>query len=161
MSKYVWVMFSDGLCVLYSVWPGRCLETPDQICQPRLSMAPMFHLVGDLVDLLIQWFLKVLDLDLTMIYSVKKLGWRWRRSTGDITPSALMDLSASWTDGESFHSVDTLLLDSASSIKLHIKEERSKSQGSCSAPNEHETLGTDGEGSSHSAGECPGRCGWV
>ncbi|KAG9481512.1 oxysterols receptor LXR-beta-like isoform X1 [Eleutherodactylus coqui] len=60
-------------------------------------------------------------------------------------------------DGESFRSVDTFSLDSASSIKLHIKEERSESQGSSSAPNENEILGTDGEGSSHSAAEEPER----
>ncbi|XP_075046198.1 oxysterols receptor LXR-beta [Mixophyes fleayi] len=60
-------------------------------------------------------------------------------------------------DGEYFHSVDTLLLDSASSAKVHIKEERSESQGSLSLPNENEILGTDGEGSSHSAAEEPER----
>ncbi|XP_077115803.1 oxysterols receptor LXR-beta isoform X2 [Ranitomeya variabilis] len=56
-------------------------------------------------------------------------------------------------DGESFHPADTLLFDSASSIKVHIKEERPESQESSSAPNENEILGTDGEGSSHSAEE--------
>lgn len=61
-------------------------------------------------------------------------------------------------DGESFHTVDTFLgLDSASSTKLTIKEERSESQGSSSLPAENEILGTDGEGSSHSAAEEPER----
>ncbi|KAG8433948.1 hypothetical protein GDO86_012346 [Hymenochirus boettgeri] len=60
-------------------------------------------------------------------------------------------------DGESFHSLDTQQLDSASSAKLQIKQERSESQGSTSLPNENEVLGTDGEGSSHSATEEPER----
>ncbi|PIO26433.1 hypothetical protein AB205_0212700 [Aquarana catesbeiana] len=59
--------------------------------------------------------------------------------------------------GESFHTVDTFLLDSASTTKLTIKEERSESQGSSSLPTENEILGTDGEGSSHSAAEEPER----
>ncbi|XP_040183503.1 oxysterols receptor LXR-beta isoform X1 [Rana temporaria] len=60
-------------------------------------------------------------------------------------------------DGESFHTVDTFLLDSASTTKLTIKEERSESQGSSSLPTENEILATDGEGSSHSAAEEPER----
>ncbi|KAM8927067.1 oxysterols receptor LXR-beta isoform 2-T2 [Pelodytes ibericus] len=56
-------------------------------------------------------------------------------------------------DGESFHSVNTILLEHASTAKLRIKEERSESRGSSSLPNENEILGTDGEGSSHSAEE--------
>ncbi|KAM4651225.1 oxysterols receptor LXR-beta-like [Discoglossus pictus] len=60
-------------------------------------------------------------------------------------------------DGDSFHSSDTLLLDSASTAKLAIKEERSESQGSSLLPNDNDILGTDGEGSSHSAAEEPER----
>ncbi|KAM4703938.1 oxysterols receptor LXR-beta [Rhinophrynus dorsalis] len=60
-------------------------------------------------------------------------------------------------DGDSFHSVDVILLDTASTAKLRIKEERSESRGSSSLPNENEILGTDGEGSSHSAAEEPER----
>ncbi|MEE6482717.1 hypothetical protein FKM82_013322 [Ascaphus truei] len=60
-------------------------------------------------------------------------------------------------DGDSFHSVDTLLLDSVSTAKLRIKEERSECQGSSSLPNENDNLGTDGEGSTHSAAEGPER----
>ncbi|OCT70988.1 oxysterols receptor LXR-beta [Xenopus laevis] len=57
-------------------------------------------------------------------------------------------------DGDSFHSVDTVLLDSSSSAKLQIKEEQSESS---SLPNENEVLGTDGEGSCQSAAEEPER----
>ncbi|XP_053546789.1 oxysterols receptor LXR-beta [Bombina bombina] len=60
-------------------------------------------------------------------------------------------------DGDSFHSVNTVLLDSVSTAKLHIKEERSESRGSTLQSNENEILGTDGEGSSHSATEEPER----
>ncbi|CAH2318912.1 oxysterols receptor LXR-beta [Pelobates cultripes] len=60
-------------------------------------------------------------------------------------------------DGESFHSSDTILLDHANTAKLRIKEERSESRGSSSLPNENDLLGTDGEGSSHSAAEEPER----
>ncbi|NP_001086083.1 nuclear receptor subfamily 1 group H member 2 L homeolog [Xenopus laevis] len=60
-------------------------------------------------------------------------------------------------DGDSFHSVGTVLQDSAGSVKLQIKEERLESQESASLPNENEVLGTDGEGSSQSAAEEPER----
>lgn len=49
--------------------------------------------------------------------------------------------------------VDKFLLNSTSTTKLTIKEERPESHGSSSLPIENEILGTDGEGSSHSAGD--------
>ncbi|XP_068097221.1 oxysterols receptor LXR-beta-like isoform X2 [Hyperolius riggenbachi] len=64
-----------------------------------------------------------------------------------------VDCSDVSLDGEPYHSVDTFLLDSASTTKLNIKEERSESQGSSLLPTENELHGTDGEGSSHSAEE--------
>ncbi|KAM9299573.1 oxysterols receptor LXR-beta-like [Gastrophryne carolinensis] len=66
-------------------------------------------------------------------------------------------LPSSPADGEAFHPADTLLLDPASTTKLTIKEERSESQGSSLLPTENEILGTDGEGSSHSAADEPER----
>ncbi|XP_072283253.1 oxysterols receptor LXR-beta [Pyxicephalus adspersus] len=60
-------------------------------------------------------------------------------------------------DGESFHTADAFLLDSANATKLTIKEEKSESQGSSSIATENDIFGTDGEGSSHSAAEEPER----